>query len=299
MEFPSVGFNCSFEGCKQLGKPIWLDYRLYQFCLDHRYPTSHHCERWKENEKNVQFCETCSSMILKPEGKSSEDALKEHSQSNCTLHLLSSVYSTTKKKCFITECRNVSEGGVKVYVICDGHRHPPAHQCASLNIAFEEKAKRRMMAEEMISRYIKKSSSDKFKSDEIVSSSSKSTTITNKPKKKNKMIEMMKLKSKAQGDSSIPANSRIYLSVDFPSDSKVPNKPMFFNKEWTVGKSLDKIATTGKINNINNKLTSDDPERLILVNKETKNILQTDRKLGEVIENGDNISIEKFGLINK
>ncbi|CAI2174118.1 8787_t:CDS:2 [Funneliformis geosporum] len=219
-------------------------------------------------------------MILKPEGLSSKDALKEHSQSNCTLHLLSSVYSTTKKKCFITECRNVSEGGVLVYVVCDG--------------SSEEKAKRRMMAEEMISRYIKKSSSDKSKSDEIISSSSKSTTTTNKPKKKNKMIEMMKLKSKAQGDSSIPVNSRIYLTVDFPSDSNVPNKPMFFNKEWTVGKSLDKIATSGKINNINNKLPLDDPDRLILVNKETKKILQTDRKLDEVIENGDIISIEKL-----
>lgn len=54
-----------------------------------------------------------------------------------------------------------------------------------------------MKAEELISKYKKKSASSILKSDNI-SSSSKNVT-TNKPKKKNKKIEVMKLKSKAQG----------------------------------------------------------------------------------------------------
>jgi len=194
-----------------------------------------------------------------------------------------------------------------IYVVCDGcgeefclkHRHPPVHQCASLNIASDEKAKRRAMAEELISKYKKKSTGsttgEKSKSDNT-SSSSKSVT-TNKPKKKNKMIEVMKLKSKAQGESSIPSSARVYLSVDFPPDSSVSNKPMFFNKEWTVGKALDKVAAMGRISNNNNKLPSDDPSRLILFNKETENILEMNKKLSEVVESGDNISLETYGSI--
>jgi hypothetical protein len=112
------------------------------------------------------------------------------------------------------------------------------------------------------------------------------------------MIEVMKLKSKAQGDSSIPRDSRVYLSVDFPHDSNVPNKPMFFNKEWTIGKVLDKIATMGKINNVNNRLSLDDPNRLVLFNKEIENILEMNKKLGEIVESGDNISLEKYVSIN-
>ncbi|GBC07236.1 hypothetical protein RclHR1_07320009 [Rhizophagus clarus] len=239
-------------------------------------------------------------MILNPEGKSVERTLEEHLKSNCVLHLLSST-SIEKQKCFIAECRNKSEGGVMVYVICDGcgeafclrHRHPPAHQCESLDVASNEKAKRRVLAEELISKYKKKSAS---KSDNTGSTSKNVTT--NKPQKKNKKIEVMKLKSKAQGDSSIPASTRVYLSVDFPHDSKVSNKPMFFNKEWTIGKVLDKIAAAGKVTNNNNKLPLDDPNRLILVNKETGNMLEMDKKLGEIVENGDNIYLEKRESIN-
>ncbi|RIA96015.1 hypothetical protein C1645_859812 [Glomus cerebriforme] len=285
MEFPTVGDRCSFEGCEQLD---FLPFRCgscgKKYCLNHRYPTSHECFRWGENEK-----------------------LKEHLKSNCTLHLLSSTPTATKT-CFIIGCKNTSEGGVMVYVVCDGcgevfclkHRHPQTHQCASLNVASDEKAKRRMIAEEIISKYVKKSTSNTTNTSDDkdnTSSSSKSAT-TNKPKKINKKIEVMKLKSKAQGESSIPANARLYLSVDFPHDSNIHNKPMFFNKDWTVGKVLDKVATEGKIKNINNKISLDDPSRLVLFNKETKNILETNKKLNQVVENGDNISLEKYGSIN-
>ncbi|CAB4377286.1 uncharacterized protein OCT59_006162 [Rhizophagus irregularis] len=295
MEFPNIGENCSFKGCSQLDfLPFWCGSCGKKYCLDHRYPNSHECFRWSENEKNVQLCETCSSMILNPEGRSVEQTLEEHLKSNCVLHLLSSI-PIEKQKCFITECKNKSEGGVMVYVVCDGcgeafclkHRHPPAHQCESLNVASDEKAKRRVKAEELISKYKKKSASSILKSDNI-SSSSKNVT-TNKPKKKNKKIE---------GDSTIPVNARVYLSVDFPLDSKVSNKPLFFNKEWTIGKVLDKVATVGKITNNNNKLPLDDPNRLILVNKETGNSFEMDKKLGEVVESGDDIYLEKLGSIN-
>ena len=49
----------------------------------------------------------------------------------------------------------------------------------------------------------------------------------------------MKLKQNAKGDNRIASEKRIYLEVLFPMESKVQPKYMFFNKEWSVGKTLD------------------------------------------------------------
>ncbi|CAG8633880.1 27570_t:CDS:2 [Dentiscutata erythropus] len=211
-------------------------------------------------------------MILVPQNETEDKILEEHKQSNCTLHLLSSISSTTQKKCNLKLCNNKSsEGGVMIYVVCDGcgdmfclkHRHPSTHQCASLNIASENKAKRREMAEELIAKYFKKTNSDTNDNTSTSATSSKSqSSLTAKPKKKgNKMIEVMKLKSKAQGDSSIPMDSRLFLNVEFLNNSNVVNKPMFFNKNWTIGKVLDKVAIEGKIRNVNNRIAVDDPDK--------------------------------------
>ncbi|CAG8560498.1 6010_t:CDS:2 [Acaulospora morrowiae] len=235
-------------------------------------------------------------MVLISPGTSDEKVLDEHLKSNCTLHLLSSPPSVSRKKCDLKECNNKSSDvGVMVYVICDGcgetfclkHRHPSTHQCTSLNDHAEAKAKRRQMAEELISRYFKKSSN--------VAGSSKSSaaaTTKNSKKKKNKTIETMKLKSKAQGDDSIPLDSRLYLLVVFPRDSNLTSKPMFFNK---ASKVLDKISKEGRIRNVNNQLPLDDPERLILLNLESGNTLSTEKRLSELVESGDSVGLEKLG----
>ncbi|KAF0471867.1 an1 zinc finger protein [Gigaspora margarita] len=243
-------------------------------------------------------------MLLVPQNETEDKILEEHKQSNCTLHLLSSIPSATQKKCNLKLCNNKSsEGGVMIYVVCDGcgdmfclkHRHPPTHQCASLNIASENKVKRREMAEELIAKYFKKTNSDTNDNTSTSSTSSKSQSFTAKPKKKgNKMIEVMKLKSKAQGDSSIPTDARLYLNVEFLNNSNVVNKPMFFNKNWTIGKVLDKTAIEGKFRNENNRIAVDDPNRLVLLNVETGNILNTEKKSCELLESGDSIRLEKL-----
>ncbi|CAJ0837223.1 1931_t:CDS:2 [Entrophospora sp. SA101] len=91
-----------------------------------------------------------------------------------------------------------------------------------------------------------------------------SNSITKK--KGNKKVELMLMKSKAQGNSSIPMTDRLYLLVNFPSDSNLASKPLFFNKDWSVGKVLDQIAIIGKINNNNNHISMNDPK--IGVNKQ-------------------------------
>ncbi|CAJ0650449.1 12024_t:CDS:2 [Entrophospora sp. SA101] len=64
----------------------------------------------------------------------------------------------------------------------------------------------------------------------------------------------------------IKTPDRLYLLVNFPSDSNLASKPLFFNKDWSVGKVLDQIAIIGKINNNNNHISMNDPK--IGVNKQ-------------------------------
>ncbi|CAG8464210.1 8826_t:CDS:2 [Diversispora eburnea] len=80
------------------------------------------------------------------------------------------------------------------------------------------------MAEELIAKYFKKPSTSSPSS----SGNAKTVTIQPKKKKENKMIKLMVLKSNA--------------------------------KNWSIGKVLDKIAIEGKIKNMNNQLSVDDPE---------------------------------------
>ncbi|CAG8500238.1 1496_t:CDS:2 [Ambispora leptoticha] len=249
-------------------------------------------------------------MLLIPHDKTVEETLTEHQSSRCTLHLLSGLPSTIRKKCGLSECKSVNESDTFVFVICDGcgemfclkHRYPASHQCSSLNVASEAKAKRRAKAEEIKAQYLRASKAA------VVNSKSKTTStksslvnlttnpINEKPKKKSsKIVEVMKLKAKAQGDQSIPHDSRVYLYVHFPRDSNVSTKPLFFNKNWTIGKVLDRIAIAGKISNTNNRLTFGDPNFLLLYNKETGQLLEMDKKLGDLIESGGELLLERQG----
>ncbi len=63
----------------------------------------------------------------------------------------------------------------------------------------------------------------------------------------------MKLKSKSTGDDSIPASSRMYFTIQFPQENaKLETIGMFFDKNWVVGKVVDRIASQGKLLNVNN-----------------------------------------------
>ncbi|RHZ89417.1 hypothetical protein Glove_14g45 [Diversispora epigaea] len=305
MEFFGIGKNCSLEGCKQLDfLPFLCACCKLKFCLDHRYPTSHNCLQWRENEKNISLCPKCSSMLLISSEISSEEAkekiVEEHLNSNCSLYLLSSMPSTTRKKCLIQkDCNNNNN----IHVVCDGcgeifclkHRYPSIHECPSLNVHAETKAKRREMAEELIAKYFKKPLSPSGNT----TINAKTATIQPKKKKENKMVKLMVLKSNAKGDSSIPPDSRLYLTIEFPRDSNIASKPMFFNKNWTIGKVLDKIATEGKIKNVNNQLSMEDPERLILYNSDSEKILNTEQKLDDSLSNGDFIGLEIMNKYHK
>ncbi|CAG8534653.1 11436_t:CDS:2 [Paraglomus brasilianum] len=285
MEFPKLGKNCSLAGCGQLAEAKVL---------------SANVQRRATSFQSVDLCPTCKSMILSPSGMTTEETLKSHQASNCVSHLLSS-FPRESKRCAISSCKPTTTGGrLPIVVVCDGcgdgfclrHRHATDHGCSSINAASEETAERRARIDEIL-KHIRNNAN------KSASSTAMTPRTNNKPKKTSKLVELMKMKSKATGDSSIPHESRLYLNVGFPKDTNVTTKPMFFDKSWVIGKVLDKIATAGKIRNVNNKMDVSKNERLILVDQETNSILNVDDRLGDAIESGGGVLLEREGVINQ
>jgi len=121
------------------------------------------------------------------------------------------------------------------------------------------------------------------------------------PKTKyNPKIELIKLKMKATGDDFIPTQQRVYFNVSFPKESKQSKDlGMYFSKDWSVGKVVDRIAQQGKIRNDNNTSTS---ERLHLRLTDTDDdAFEFGITLKELIEagkleQGQRLTLERLSL---
>lgn len=95
-------------------------------------------------------------------------------------------------------------------------------------------------------------------------------------KKKGKNIEMinkiqlMKIKNKAKGPATIPANNRVYFNILHPPTNQVT--AVFVSKVWSVGRAIDSIATECKLENYNNKSVG---TKLRIFKSETGEIITT------------------------
>jgi len=65
-------------------------------------------------------------------------------------------------------------------------------------------------------------------------------------------IALIKIKQKAVGNFAIPESDRIFFSVILPLSSGKKSMPIFINRNWPVGRAVDKIAVIADITNSNN-----------------------------------------------
>ncbi|CAK9438492.1 uncharacterized protein LODBEIA_P27160 [Lodderomyces beijingensis] len=120
------------------------------------------------------------------------------------------------------------------------------------------------------------------------------SSIFKKPKPASPFADLAKLKKEAKGDAKIAAADRIYvwcIYMEDPGATNVENdkRAVFVSKNWVVGRSLDSIAETLRISNINNATTKveeklhifkdDDDQPTIIQNSQKSSAL----KNGEVI----------------
>lgn len=77
-------------------------------------------------------------------------------------------------------------------------------------------------------------------------------------------VLLMKLKMKAEGSDAVPMSERVYYNVELPGGAGgSPDKPMFFSREWSVGKVVDFVAQKNGLRNSNNRPSSG--QQLILL----------------------------------
>lgn len=223
MEF---GSQCEFDECKQLDfLPFSCSACLKIYCKNHRFPDSHKCQMWSELDKTLVVCRKCNNILIH------EDSQQEHLDSNCLI----GVHKHKKSECDKSNCRNKTFIDCKYCLgtYCILHRHAEDHDCNSLSKDKECSAMKKI----------------KIQLPQVPMS----TAMLKKKSKRNPMLELMKLKSKATGDPKIPTNNRIYFTIilkkDYPQKKDVI---MYFPKEWTIGRIIDKVALMNGIPNSNN-----------------------------------------------
>ncbi|KAJ3221169.1 AN1-type zinc finger protein 1 [Clydaea vesicula] len=179
------------------------------------------------------------------------------------------------KECFLSEC-NVKELFYSTCSQCSRnfclrHRHPTDHNCESVQI--------KQNFQQAKSNEIKDLISEKLSSSTKIENSNK----IKKPKKVNPAIELTRMKLHAMGDKGIPVESRVYFQVHLPLESN--NKQifkMFFHKDWTVGRTIDKICLLNKIENVNNKMNLEE-KKISLYDTEKKLIIDTSKTWQDLI----------------
>ncbi|KAL0076579.1 hypothetical protein F4703DRAFT_1798031 [Phycomyces blakesleeanus] len=261
--------------------PIICPLCQHAFCNDHRLPLDHSCTGWEKVDKQLLQCSSCECLVR----------LKAHKESNCLVHCYVKP-SVSMDPCAVKGCKDMDHRIGPVH--CDGcdkgyclrHRHPSTHGCAGLGTNEHKKEERRAAAQAQIGKI-------------FVPSITKPTS--NKPavqKKGSLLVEKMKIKAKAKGDTSVPLNMRIYIFVQPPQESKKEHSPMFFDKTHRVGRLLDMIADAFQIKNANNRLAADDDQRLELVNALDMSILDKTKSLDQVLSDLDTVLLERKSKIS-
>ncbi|KAI8388129.1 uncharacterized protein BYT42DRAFT_223382 [Radiomyces spectabilis] len=228
--------------------PVVCIYCNKVFCGDHRLPFDHDCREYSLHDREAIQCPQCQKFLRTPsvdtQKTNAEQIVEEHLKSRCVLHCILTETKDPKFRCSVSGCNHKESVVGKVHCdkcdhdFCVKHRHPLSHQCISLNADEERKVQRREAAQEKLAKTFKPPPSSPV-------TQRKANRDT--AQKKNTMVEMMKIKAKAKGLTSVPLNSRIYLYVHFPKETHTEPQPMFFDKlakHWTC--SLIIVASRTK-----------------------------------------------------
>ncbi|CAO3630697.1 unnamed protein product [Cunninghamella echinulata] len=251
--------------------PINCPYCSKSFCGPHRLPSEHQCIEYESHDKQVIQCSKCQLLVFQPH-MPIENMLKEHQSSNCKKYLypIKRVFNSKVTKCAIENCKDFDPRIGASHCndcnrdFCLKHRYPTTHQCSKLEE--DPKEIRRLAAQEKLAKTFNKASSSSSTDNSTILNKSLSNTEppSKKIKKGSPAIELMKMKSKAKGVTSVPMASRLYLHIQFPKESNLSLQPMYLDKFDRVGKALDLLADYCKVVNENNVLPSDHDNRLVL-----------------------------------
>ncbi|KAF0971731.1 hypothetical protein FDP41_009954 [Naegleria fowleri] len=281
-EFYDLGAHCQFDGCNQKDfLPFKCDKCNKYYCLEHRTMQDHKCPFDDSFGIVAPFCPLCNQVLpfRASERENPNDVVERHISSGKCPSLSNNKSSSSKiSKNQSGSCSfpNCEQHGILTCKSCNKtfcvqHRLDFDHNCEALKKTNTSSSKQTMQTP--------------FK----IFSGASSSIAANKWKNNKKEVGKL-LTNKFQnkpfqpiGQSSIEQQDRYYLDVYFPLNSNIAPVHMFFSKNWSLGKVLDKIAEQGKVKN-NNSSELDMSKRLHLFTFDGVR-LPTDKKLCEIESN--------------
>lgn len=253
-ELIHIGKHCMAEGCNQLDfLPIDCPLCKRQFCKLHIKGIEHGCEEPSDITLTAEEVDNLASPASFP---------------------------CSKSKCNGRELTPIQCDDCQLQ-FCLKHRLPMDHDCK--HIAAKEKGQYDgLTPQEKVEKITGKS---------LVSEKSSGRVGKKSKKTSNKVLEM-KLKMKGKGETSIPVDERIYFDVKINVEScSTKSIPLFFSKEYSVGKMIDLIAKYMKLLNRNH--VADAPKlRLYLTEG---NFFASDLKLKTLLDNSE---LDCFGELH-
>lgn len=114
---------------------------------------------------------------------------------------------------------------------CLQHRHQVDHQCTKLEAPKETMVQTAELVKQIQMKHSGKKSSQGAKSEKLAAK-----------------VQLMKLKQNSVGEKQLPADERVYFSVQTPTQVA----SVFVSKLWSLGKCIDFIASATGISNFNN-----------------------------------------------
>lgn len=106
-----------------------------------------------------------------------------------------------------------------------------------------------------------------------------------------RLVAVNNLKKTAKGDEKVPAEKRIYLTVEAEAattSSKFPKGAFFYSKDWVIGRVLDAAARALQVQNVNNQGT-DERDKLRVFHVEGGRLLEFNEKVGDSLVSGNSI----------
>jgi AN1-type zinc finger protein 1 len=272
-----VGTHCQLSYCSQLDfLPFVCQSCSKTFCQDHRTEDGHNCTQkgaWARRRREAELA-------------------KASIGGNRTLH-----YRTREKPCDAPTCKTTVGTARTPGVHCDtcrrdychSHRLKEDHDCKNL-VPLGVAAPSRLQSD--VSERSKNALS-KLRA-WGASKREEMNRIMPKPKPTSaaqQMVALNALKKAAKGDDKLPPEKRVYLHVEAEAQStkaKIPKGQFFFSRDWVVGRMLDAAAKSLQVDNLNNKLDSEE-HRLRVYHVEGGRLLEFNEKVGDPLRSGNTI----------
>ena len=102
-------------------------------------------------------------------------------------------------------------------------------------------------------------------------------------------MNTLKRTAKGPPNGNIPPEKRIYLNVEAEAataGAKMPKGPLYFDKNWSVGRVLDVAAKSLNVRNVNNVQDTEE-QRLRVFHVEGGRVLAFGEKVGDGVKDGD------------